>query len=61
MQKPDISTYSGYRGLPPIVDLMPVETALEAGLTVEQAVGRMKYFHYALNRLHQIFTSRLTA
>jgi len=61
MVKPNVETYTGYKGLPPINDLMPLKTALEAGLTVAEAVERMKYGHYALGRLHQIFTSRITA
>ena len=61
MKAPSIDSYTGYKGLPPLVDLMPVQTALDTGLTVEEAVARMKHFHYALKRLHEIFTSRITA
>jgi hypothetical protein len=32
-----------------------------AGLSVEACVARLKRYHYALRRLHQIFTARITA
>ena len=32
-----------------------------AGLSVEACVQRLKRYHYALRRLHQIFTARITA
>jgi len=34
---------------------------MKPGLSVEQCVARLKRYHYAFKRLHQIFTARLTA
>src|SRR5205085_4470735 len=35
--------------------------AAKPGLTVEECVRRLKRFHYAFKRLHQILTARITA
>jgi hypothetical protein len=35
--------------------------AMKPGLTVEACVRRLKRYHYAFKRLHQIFTARITA
>jgi len=35
--------------------------AMKPGLSVEQCVTRLKRYHYAFKRLHQIFTARITA
>jgi hypothetical protein len=35
--------------------------AMKPGLAVEECVRRLKRYHYAFRRLHQIFTARLTA
>ncbi len=37
------------------------EEGSRPGLSVEQCVTRLKRYHYAFKRLHQIFTARLTA
>lgn len=34
---------------------------MKPGLSVEQCVTRLKRYHYAFKRLHQIFTARITA
>ena len=34
---------------------------MKPGLSVEQCVTRLKQYHYAFKRLHQIFTARITA
>jgi len=34
---------------------------MKPGLSVEECVGRLKRYHYACKRLHEIFTARLTA
>jgi hypothetical protein len=34
---------------------------MKPGLSVEQCVARLKRYHYAFKRLHQIFTARITA
>lgn len=38
-----------------------MSAAMKPGLSVEDCVARLKRFHYAFKRLHQIFTARLTA
>lgn len=35
--------------------------AMKPGLSVEDCVARLKRYHYALKRLHEIFTARITA
>src|SRR5262245_5038076 len=50
-----------YRGLPPLAGLATFEESSRPGLGVEACVARLKRFHYALLRLHEIFTARITA
>ena len=54
-------SYESYRGLPTLAGLATLEEAARPGLSVEACVGRLKRFHYALKRLHQILTARITA
>lgn len=56
-----MKTYTSYRGLPELAGVCSMEEAMRPGLTVEQCVARLKRYHYAFKRLHQIFTARLTA
>ncbi len=49
------------RNLPPLAGLCSFAEASRSGLAVEECVRRLKRHHYAFKRLHQIFTSRLTA
>jgi hypothetical protein len=53
--------YQSYRGLPPLGGLCTMEEAMKPGLSVEQCVTRLKRYHYAFKRLHQIFIARITA
>jgi hypothetical protein len=53
--------YQPYRGLPPLAGLCTMEEAMKPGLSVDQCVTRLKRYHYAFKRLHQIFTARITA
>src|SRR5437660_1355658 len=55
------ATYRSYRGLPTLAGLATLEEAARPGLSVEAVVARLKRFHYALQRLHEIFTARITA
>jgi hypothetical protein len=55
------ANYQTYKGLPPIAGLCPLEDAMRPGLGVNECVRRIKRFHYAFKRLHQIFTARITA
>jgi len=56
-----LAGYQPYRGLPPLAGLCSLDEAARPGLLVEECVRRLKRFHYALQRLHQILTARLTA
>lgn len=59
--QPTPSTYRPYKNLPPLAGLCTHEDAIKPGLGVEECVRRLKRIHYALVRLHQILTARLTA
>src|SRR5579884_1035929 len=50
-----------YRNLPPLAGICSLTDAMKPGLSVEECVARLKRYHYAFKRLHQIFTARLTA
>lgn len=54
-------TYRSYKGLPPLAGLGSFAEAMRPGLSVEECVGRLKRYHYAFKRLHQIFNNHITA
>jgi hypothetical protein len=54
-------SYQSYRGLPPLAGLATLADAARPGLSVEECVRRLKRFHYAFRRLHEILTARITA
>jgi hypothetical protein len=54
-------TYQSYRGLPALAGICPITDAMKRGLSVEECVARLKRYHYALKRLHEIFVCRITA
>src|SRR6058998_2781264 len=56
-----MKAYSSYRNLPALAGVCSMEAAMKSGLSVEQCVTRLKRYHYAFKRLHQIFTARITA
>jgi hypothetical protein len=56
-----MSSHTSYRGLPPLAGIASLDQAMKPGLSVEECVRRLKRYHYAFKRLHQIFTARLTA
>jgi hypothetical protein len=56
-----MKTYRSYRNLPVLAGLSSMDAAMKPGLSVEHCVGRLKRFHYAFKRLHEIFLARLTA
>src|SRR3954471_2415554 len=58
---PPMEAYRSYKGLPPLAGLATFEEAQKPGLSVEECVRRLKRYHYAFRRLHEIFLSRLTA
>src|SRR5881397_4282191 len=53
--------YRSYKGLPTLAGLATIEDAAKPGLSVEACVARLKRYHYAFMRLHEIFTARVTA
>jgi hypothetical protein len=53
--------YRSYRGLPTLAGLATIEEASRPGLSVEACVARLKRYHYAFVRLHEILTARITA
>src|SRR5437870_10743121 len=50
-----------YRGLPTLAGLATLAEAAKPGLSVEACVARLKRYHYAFRRLHEILTARITA
>src|SRR5438445_9582703 len=56
-----MNAYLSYRNLPPLAGVCSLAEAMKPGLSVEQCVTRLKRYHYACKRLHQIFTARITA
>ncbi len=56
-----LEQYQSHRNLPQVAGLCTVAEAARPGLSIEQCVTRLKRYHYSLKRLHQIFTSRITA
>jgi hypothetical protein len=54
-------TYRTYKGLPPLAGLCTHAEAARPGLSVEACVARLKRYHYAFKRLHEIFTAHITA
>src|ERR1700751_5525067 len=49
------------RNLPRLAGVCAMEEAMKPGLSVEECVRRLKRYHYAFKRLHQVFTARITA
>src|SRR5947199_7873388 len=56
-----MNDYKSYRNLPALAGLCPMKEAMKPGLSVEECVRRLKRYHYAFKRLHQIFAARITA
>src|SRR5438552_5180834 len=56
-----MNSYKSYRNLPCLAGVCSMEEAMKGGLSVEECVRRLKRYHYAFKRLHQIFTARITA
>src|SRR5882724_1237474 len=61
MNTVDLSAYRSYKNLPPLAGLATVAEAAKPGLGIDECVARLKCFHYAFARLHEIFTARITA
>src|SRR5215469_11769694 len=56
-----IENYRSYKGLPTLAGLGTLAEAAKPGLSVEACVARLKRYHYAFVRLHEILTARITA
>src|SRR5829696_1934809 len=56
-----LQDYRSYKDLPPLAGLCTMEQAAKPGLSVEECVRRLKRYHYAFKRLHEIFVARITA
>src|SRR4030095_10366225 len=56
-----MKAYKSYRNLPSLAGVCSMEQAMKPGLSVEECVRRLKRYHYAFKRLHQILTARITA
>src|SRR5436305_15171247 len=56
-----VDSYQSYRGLPTLAGLATIAEAAKPGLSVAECVPRLKRYHYAFVRLHEIFTARITA
>src|ERR1700720_4369111 len=56
-----MSTYTSYRNVPALAGICSMAEAMKPGLSVEACVARLKRYHYAFKRLHEIFTARITA
>src|SRR3954469_24891633 len=56
-----MNTPNSYRNLPTLAGACSMAAAMKPGLSVEECVRRLKRYHYAFKRLHQICTARITA
>src|ERR1043165_5129078 len=56
-----MNEFQSYRNLPPVAGICSMPEAMKPGLSVEECVRRLKRYHYAFKRLHEIFTARITA
>jgi hypothetical protein len=61
MNDATMETYRTYKGLPPLAGLATIAEASRPGLGIEACVARLKRYHYAFKRLHQVLTARITA
>src|SRR3954465_14106410 len=53
--------YTPLYGLPALAGLATFADAPRPGLSVDECVRRLKRYHYAFKRLHEIFIAQLTA
>src|SRR4030095_1298537 len=56
-----MKSHSALHNLPALAGVCSFSDAMKTGLSVDQCVTRLKRYHYAFKRLHQIFTARITA
>src|ERR1043165_6332976 len=56
-----MNAYQSYRNLPSLAGICQMQDAMKPGFSIEDCVSRLKRYHFALKRLHQIFTARITS
>lgn len=56
-----MSKYQSFKGLPSLAGVASIEEAMKPGLSVEECVRRLKRYHYAFKRLHQVLIARITS
>src|SRR5688572_31820604 len=56
-----VENYKSYRGLPALAGVCTIAEAATPGLSIDECVRRLKRYHYAFKRLHEIFIARITA
>ena len=56
-----MTEYRSYRNLPPLAGICSITEAQRPRLSVEECARRLKRYHYAFKRLHDIFNARITA
>jgi len=52
---------NSYRNLPVLAGICSMEEAMKRGLSIDECVTRLKRYHYAFKRLHQILTTHITS
>jgi len=53
--------YRSYMGIPPLAGLCSMDEAMREGISIDACVDRLKRFHYAFLRLHDLLLKRLVA
>lgn len=54
-----LDAYTGYKGLPPLVNLTSVHEAVSKGLPVEDVASRLKRIHWALREAHKAMVAHI--
>ncbi len=52
---------NSYRNLPVLAGICSMDEAMKRGLSIDECVTRLKRYHYAFKRLHQILTTHITS
>ncbi len=53
--------YQQLKGLPALAGIAAFPDAISKGLSIDECVGRLKRYRYALKRLHQIFNDHISS
>jgi hypothetical protein len=54
-----LDSYVGYKGLPPLIDLLPLREAVSKGLPVLEVAERLKRMHWAMRTAHRVMLAHL--